>query len=132
MKDLFQSVGHIDDAHPFVAQLEEFRAARAEVDKALERERILGHPLPESIEVGAMLETPSLAFAPRVFFEEVDGAIRVSMRSKDKRVDVCKVCGLFGGGGHVMASGARVRDSLAGTVERVTAALMNEVAGAGV
>ncbi len=57
---------------PFVAQLEEFRAARAEVDKALERERILGHPLPESIEVGAMLETPSLGFAPRVFFEEVD------------------------------------------------------------
>ncbi len=57
---------------PFVAQLEEFRAARAEVDKALERERILGHRLPERIEVGAMLETPSLGFAPRVFFEEVD------------------------------------------------------------
>ena len=31
---------------PFVAQYEEFRAARAEMDKALERERILGHPLP--------------------------------------------------------------------------------------
>ncbi|MEM6303242.1 MAG: phosphoenolpyruvate--protein phosphotransferase [Pseudomonadota bacterium] len=57
---------------PFVAQLEEFRAARKEVDKALERERILGHPLPSKLEVGAMLETPSLAFAPRVFFEEVD------------------------------------------------------------
>lgn len=66
-----------------------------------------------------------------VFFEEVDGAIRVSMRSKDERVDVCRVCALFGGGGHVMASGARVRDSLAAAVERVTGALCDEVAAAG-
>lgn len=57
---------------PFVAQMEEFRAARDEFDKAMERERILGHPLPESYEIGAMLETPSLAFAPDVFFQEVD------------------------------------------------------------
>jgi len=57
---------------PFVAQLEEFRMARAELDKAMERERILGHPLPASVEIGAMLETPSLAFAPDVFFQEVD------------------------------------------------------------
>jgi phosphotransferase system enzyme I (PtsP) len=57
---------------PFVAQYEEFRAARAEMDKALERERILGHPLPEELEVGAMLETPSLAFAPDAFYTEVD------------------------------------------------------------
>ena len=56
---------------PFVAQYEEYRAARAEMDKAMERERILGHVLPESVELGAMLETPSLAFAPRKFFEEV-------------------------------------------------------------
>lgn len=57
---------------PFVAQYNEYRAARAEMDKAMERERILGHPLPERLEVGAMLETPSLAFAPRAFFDEVD------------------------------------------------------------
>ncbi|UOA26694.1 phosphoenolpyruvate--protein phosphotransferase [Pseudosulfitobacter sp. DSM 107133] len=57
---------------PFVAQYEEYTQARAEVDKALERERRLGHPLPSKIEVGAMLETPSLGFAPRQFFEEVD------------------------------------------------------------
>ena len=57
---------------PFVAQREEFRAARAEMDKALERERILGHPVPEALEVGAMLETPSLAFAPHRFYQEVD------------------------------------------------------------
>ncbi len=57
---------------PFVAQYEEFIAAKAEMNKALERERILGHPLPEKLEVGAMLETPSLAFAPDKFYEEVD------------------------------------------------------------
>ncbi len=57
---------------PFVAQWEEYRAARAEVNKVIEGERRLGHALPESLEVGAMLETPSLAFAPQKFFDEVD------------------------------------------------------------
>jgi len=57
---------------PFVAIPAEFRAARAEFDKALARERILGHPLPERLEVGAMLETPSLAFADESFWREVD------------------------------------------------------------
>ena len=57
---------------PFIAQLEEYRSARAEFDKAMARERKLGHPLPAKVEIGAMLETPSLAYAPDVFFEEVD------------------------------------------------------------
>ncbi|AUQ54907.1 phosphoenolpyruvate--protein phosphotransferase [Phaeobacter inhibens] len=57
---------------PFVAQFEEFRDAKAEVEKTLERERRLGHALPEKLEVGAMLETPSLAFAPQKFFDEVE------------------------------------------------------------
>ncbi|WP_106745654.1 phosphoenolpyruvate--protein phosphotransferase [Yoonia maritima] len=57
---------------PFITQLEEFRAAKAEMDKAIAREKILGHSLPSSLEVGAMLETPSLGFAPDIFFEEVD------------------------------------------------------------
>ncbi len=57
---------------PFVTIPAEFRAARAEFDKAMARERILGHPLPESVEVGAMLETPSLAFADESFWREVD------------------------------------------------------------
>ena len=57
---------------PFVAQRDEFTAARAEMDKALARERILGHPIPERLEVGAMLETPALAFASDDFYAEVD------------------------------------------------------------
>ncbi|WP_439507988.1 phosphoenolpyruvate--protein phosphotransferase [Yoonia sp.] len=57
---------------PFITQLTEFRAAKAEMEKALDREVRLGHPVPAKIEVGAMLETPSLAFAPDVFFQEAD------------------------------------------------------------
>ncbi|MGR3616734.1 MAG: phosphoenolpyruvate--protein phosphotransferase [Paracoccaceae bacterium] len=57
---------------PFVAQFDEYRWARNEVDRAIERERKLGHPLPSELKVGAMLETPSLAYAPEKFFEDVD------------------------------------------------------------
>ena len=57
---------------PFVAQFDEYTRARAEVDKTIAREIKLGHVVPEDIEIGAMLETPSLAFAPPKFFEEVD------------------------------------------------------------
>ncbi|GGC08175.1 phosphoenolpyruvate--protein phosphotransferase [Marivita lacus] len=57
---------------PFVAQYEEYSAARAEVDKAIAREKKLGHILPEKLEIGAMLETPSLAFACKKFYEEVE------------------------------------------------------------
>jgi len=56
---------------PFIAQLDEYRAARAQVDKTIAREQRLGHVLPSQLEIGAMLETPSLAFAPQKFFEEV-------------------------------------------------------------
>ena len=57
---------------PFIAQHDEFTAARAEMDKALARERILGHPIPDVLEVGAMLETPALAFASDDFYAQVD------------------------------------------------------------
>ena len=57
---------------PFITLPSEFDDARAEMDKAIARETKLGHRLPESLEVGAMLETPSLAFAPDSFFEKVD------------------------------------------------------------
>jgi phosphotransferase system enzyme I (PtsP) len=63
--------GPLSVMFPFIAQLSEFTAARAEVDKAMDRERKLGHPLPSSLEVGAMLETPSLAFASKKFFNDV-------------------------------------------------------------
>ena len=55
-----------------MAQFEEFTAARDHLMRQLDREASLGHTLPERIEIGAMLETPSLAFAPRQFFESCD------------------------------------------------------------
>lgn len=48
-----------------------------------------------------------------IFFEELaDGKVRVSMRSKNPLVDVCAICQSFGGGGHTLAAGARVRGRL--------------------
>ncbi|MEI6178613.1 MAG: DHHA1 domain-containing protein, partial [Verrucomicrobiota bacterium] len=48
-----------------------------------------------------------------VFFEELaDGKIRVSMRSKDRRLDVCKIAAEFGGGGHALAAGIRMKGPL--------------------
>ncbi len=57
---------------PFIAQFDEFSEAREIFLRELERERRMGHVLPTETRVGAMLETPSLAFAPRQFFEEAD------------------------------------------------------------
>jgi phosphotransferase system, enzyme I, PtsP len=57
---------------PFVAQYGEFQGAKAELHRAITREAKLGHELPSTIKVGAMLETPSLAYAPNQFFEDVD------------------------------------------------------------
>ena len=48
-----------------------------------------------------------------VFFEELpDGKIRVSMRSKDRELDVCKIAMEFGGGGHALAAGIRMTGPL--------------------
>ena len=57
---------------PFVSLPDEFYRARDELHKILEREKRLGHPVPKKIEVGAMLETPALAYAPDAFFRDVD------------------------------------------------------------
>lgn len=43
------------------------------------------------------------------FFEELEGGkIRVSMRSRDRGVNVCDVAAKFGGGGHALAAGIRM------------------------
>ena len=55
-----------------------------------------------------------------IFFEElIDGKVRVSMRSKNEVVDVCAICTQFGGGGHVLAAGARVRGTLAEVEKKI-------------
>lgn len=57
---------------PFIAERAEFASARATMLNELDRERALGRVVPERVEIGAMLETPSLAFAPDSFFREAD------------------------------------------------------------
>ena len=57
---------------PFIAQFEEFRQAREMLLKELDIEAQQGHILPANVRIGAMLETPSLAFAPDQFFELTD------------------------------------------------------------
>lgn len=59
-----------------------------------------------------------------VFFEELTGGkIRVSMRSKDRRINCSEVCGIFGGGGHALAAGIR----MAGPIEDAKAKVLAEI-----
>ena len=57
---------------PLVSVMGEFSAARDLLLREIDREAALGHPLPERLDIGAMLETPSLAFAPDAFFRLAD------------------------------------------------------------
>jgi phosphoesterase RecJ-like protein len=66
-----------------------------------------------------------------LFFEELDGGkIRVSMRSKDPRIDASDVCGQFGGGGHALAAGIRMAGPLAEAKQQVLAAVCAALPGA--
>ena len=57
-------------------------------------------------------------------FEELEPELtRISLRSKDKNVNVSDIAGLFGGGGHPAAAGARVPGKLLTTQRRVVAAI---------
>jgi phosphoesterase RecJ-like protein len=63
------------------------------------------------------------------FIEELasEGRVRVSLRSKDSRADVCKICQQFHGGGHTLAAGARIRGPVAEVEARVLAAICAEI-----
>jgi bifunctional oligoribonuclease and PAP phosphatase NrnA len=59
-------------------------------------------------------------------FEELDGPdgkIRVSLRSKDTRIDVAKICATVGGGGHALAAGARLTGPLDAAQARIFQAI---------
>ncbi len=63
-----------------------------------------------------------------VIFEDVPGGkVRVSARSKDNRLDVSAICGQFGGGGHRMASGARMKGPIGAAADKFLQALEHEV-----
>lgn len=61
-------------------------------------------------------------------FEEIEPELtRISLRSKSKAVNVSEICGLFGGGGHPAAAGARIAGSPLSTQRRVVAALKKAI-----
>jgi phosphoesterase RecJ-like protein len=63
-----------------------------------------------------------------LFFEELpEGKVRLSMRSKDDRVDVNKISGEFGGGGHPRAAGARIRGNLEEVRNKVLKRVFHEI-----
>ena len=63
-----------------------------------------------------------------VFFEELpDGKIRVSMRSKDRALDVCKIAMEFGGGGHALAAGIRMSGPIEDAKARVLGAVRRRI-----
>jgi phosphoesterase RecJ-like protein len=67
-----------------------------------------------------------------VFFEELhDGKIRVSMRSKDRRLNVCEIATEFGGGGHALAAGIRMSGPLDQAKTLVLGAIHRRIAAAG-
>ena len=57
---------------PFITELSEFVQARNVVLRQIDREAALGRPTPSDLKIGAMLETPSLAYAPSAFFKLTD------------------------------------------------------------
>lgn len=63
-----------------------------------------------------------------VIFEDLpEGKVRVSARSKHEKVDVSTVCAQFGGGGHRMAAGARMRGPISTAADKFLQALEDEV-----
>jgi len=57
---------------PMIAGFGEFQQARQIALDQVERERVLSGMVPERVEIGAMLETPSLAFTSHKFYELAD------------------------------------------------------------
>jgi phosphoesterase RecJ-like protein len=56
-----------------------------------------------------------------------EGKVRISLRSKDPRVDVCKIAQQFGGGGHTLAAGARIRGTVTEVEANVLTAICHEI-----
>jgi phosphotransferase system enzyme I (PtsP) len=57
---------------PMISQVAEFQHARAQIDRELERASRMGMPLPEKVDIGAMVEVPSLLFELNQILAEAD------------------------------------------------------------
>lgn len=64
------------------------------------------------------------------FFEELpEGKVRLSLRSKDERFNASALCGQFGGGGHPLAAGARIKGPFGEVQEKVLTAINDALIG---
>jgi phosphotransferase system enzyme I (PtsP) len=63
---------HLRIMFPMIAMVEEFDKGKALVEVELTHLRRHGHPLPERVEIGAMLEVPSLLFQLDELLDRVD------------------------------------------------------------
>ena len=86
------------------------------------------HPA-ETDDLIDVIRTAREADIAAVIKQQRDGRFKVSMRSRGRH-DVAAVAATFGGGGHRLAAGYTSQHGLAGTVERLTAALAGGPASA--
>jgi phosphoesterase RecJ-like protein len=64
-------------------------------------------------------------------FEEIEPELtRISLRSKNGKVNVSEICALFGGGGHPAAAGARIPGNPISTQRRVISLVKKALNGA--
>src|ERR1019366_8012840 len=64
-------------------------------------------------------------------FEEIEPELtRISLRSKNAKVNVSDICGQFGGGGHPAAAGARIPGTPLATQRKVVAAIKKAIKAA--
>jgi bifunctional oligoribonuclease and PAP phosphatase NrnA len=91
------------------ADLASCGASHEDLDELVEEPRKL-----KGVEVAAL------------FSETVDGRAKVSLRSRE-RVDVNAVCRQFGGGGHRLASGAKVSQPLEAFIAQVEGAVLAQI-----
>lgn len=106
------SLDLLDGGRVAVMQLSRAAFARCGAQSS-DTEGIINEPLRiGSVDVSVLL------------IEGEDGVIRTSFRSK-RHVDVAAIAAGFGGGGHVNASGARIRGELAEVRQRVLARIVS-------
>jgi phosphoesterase RecJ-like protein len=77
----------------------------------LEDRRRVGYPGPDDADLINLLSSIEGAQVTIIFVEQAEGRTKVSWRARDG-VNVARVAGRFGGGGHEQASGAMVAGSL--------------------
>jgi len=63
---------HLRVMFPMVTTIDEFIAARALWDREMARATKMGHEMPNKVEIGVMLETPSLAWQINAVCDHAD------------------------------------------------------------